>query len=54
MTTARDIMNAGVTCVGEHETLTAAAQYMREHDIGALPICGTTTGCTACSPTATL
>lgn len=40
MTTARDIMNAGVTCVGEHETLTAAAQYMREHDIGALPICG--------------
>lgn len=29
-----------VTCVGEHETLTAAAQYMREHDIGALPICG--------------
>lgn len=40
MTTARDIMNAGVTCVGEHETLTAAAQQMRERDIGALPICG--------------
>ncbi|KKC04715.1 CBS domain-containing protein [Mycobacterium nebraskense] len=40
MTTARDIMNAGVTCVGEHETLTAAAQHMREHNIGALPICG--------------
>ncbi|WP_204079497.1 CBS domain-containing protein [Mycobacterium riyadhense] len=40
MTTARDIMNAGVTCVGEHETLTAAAEHMREHDIGALPICG--------------
>ncbi|BBX95808.1 CBS domain-containing protein [Mycobacterium lacus] len=37
---ARDIMNAGVTCVGEHETLTAAAEHMREHDIGALPICG--------------
>jgi CBS domain-containing protein len=37
---ARDIMNAGVTCVGEHETLTAAAQHMRERDIGALPICG--------------
>jgi CBS domain-containing protein len=33
-------MNAGVTCVGEHETLTAAAQHMREHNIGALPICG--------------
>ena len=40
MTTARDIMNAGVTCVGEHETLSAEAQHMREHDIGALPICG--------------
>ena len=40
MTTARDIMNAGVTCVGEHETLIAAAQHMRERDIGALPICG--------------
>ncbi|WP_406815412.1 CBS domain-containing protein [Mycobacterium sp. M23085] len=40
MTTARDIMNAGVTCVGERETLNAAAQHMRERDIGALPICG--------------
>jgi CBS domain-containing protein len=40
MTTARDIMNSGVTCVGEHETLSAAAQHMRERDIGALPICG--------------
>lgn len=40
MTTARDIMNAGVICVGEHETLSAAAQHMRERDIGALPICG--------------
>ena len=40
MTTARDIMNAGVTCVGGHETLSAAAQHMREHNVGALPICG--------------
>ncbi|ORB50382.1 CBS domain-containing protein [Mycobacterium persicum] len=40
MTTARDIINAGVTCIGEHETLTAAAQHMRERDVGALPICG--------------
>jgi CBS domain-containing protein len=40
MTTARDVMNAGVTCVGERETFSAAAQHMREHDIGALPICG--------------
>ena len=40
MTTADEIMNAGVTCVGEHETLSAAAQHMGERDIGALPICG--------------
>jgi hypothetical protein len=37
MTTARDTMNVGVTCVGEHETLSAAAQHMREHNVGALP-----------------
>ena len=40
MTTARDIMHTGVTCVGEHETLTAAAQHMRDLGVGALPICG--------------
>jgi CBS domain-containing protein len=40
MTTARDIMHTGATCVGEHETLTAAAQHMRESGVGALPICG--------------
>ena len=40
MTTARDIMHAGATCVGEHETLAAAAQHMRELGVGALPICG--------------
>ena len=40
MSTARDIMHAGATCVGEHETLTAAAQHMRELGVGALPICG--------------
>lgn len=40
MTTARDIMHAGVTCVGVHETLAAAAGHMREHNVGALPICG--------------
>lgn len=40
MTTARDIMHTGAKCVGEHETLTAAAQYMRELGVGALPICG--------------
>ena len=40
MSTARDIMHSGATCVGEHETLTAAAQHMRELGVGALPICG--------------
>ena len=40
MSTARDIMHAGATCVGEHETLTAAAQHMRDLGVGALPICG--------------
>lgn len=40
MTRARDIMHAGATCVGEHETLTVAAQHMRELGVGALPICG--------------
>ena len=40
MTTARDIMHAGAICIGEHETLTAAAQHMRDLGVGALPICG--------------
>jgi CBS domain-containing protein len=40
MTTARDIMHTGATCIGEHDTLTAAAQRMWELDVGALPICG--------------
>lgn len=40
MTTAREIMHSGATCVGEHDTLELAAQRMRELDVGALPICG--------------
>lgn len=40
MTTAKEIMHIGATCVGEHETLAAAAQYMRDLGVGALPICG--------------
>jgi CBS domain-containing protein len=40
MTTATDIMHTGATCVGEHETLAAAARHMRELGVGALPICG--------------
>jgi CBS domain-containing protein len=40
MTTARDIMHVGVTCIGEHETLQHAAQQMRDLDVGSLPVCG--------------
>jgi CBS domain-containing protein len=39
VTTARDVMNTGVHCVGEDETLTRAAQIMRDEQVGALPIC---------------
>jgi CBS domain-containing protein len=38
--TARDIMTGGAQCVGENETLRAAAEKMAELDVGALPICG--------------
>ncbi|MFD2415944.1 CBS domain-containing protein [Amycolatopsis pigmentata] len=40
MTTARDIMHVGATCIGEHETLESAAKQMRDLGVGALPICG--------------
>jgi CBS domain-containing protein len=40
MTTARDIMTPDVTCVGEKETLTAAAHKMADLGVGSLPICG--------------
>lgn len=40
MTTAREIMHHGAECVPEHETLDRAAQMMRDHNIGSLPICG--------------
>jgi CBS domain-containing protein len=40
MATARDIMTASVTCIGEHETLAVAAQHMRDLNVGALPIRG--------------
>jgi CBS domain-containing protein len=40
MTTARDIMHAGVECVPSHQTLDRAAQMMRDMNVGALPICG--------------
>ena len=40
MPTARDIMTRDVTCVGEKEPLTAAAQKMAQLNVGSLPICG--------------
>jgi CBS domain-containing protein len=40
MTTARDIMNPGATCVGEDQTLLEAARMMRDMGVGSLPICG--------------
>lgn len=40
MTTAREIMHTGATCVREEETLEDAARRMSELDVGALPICG--------------
>lgn len=40
MTTARNMMHSGVECVPETETLDRAAQLMREHNVGSLPVCG--------------
>jgi CBS domain-containing protein len=40
MTTARDIMHTGATCIGEDETLQHAAQQMRDLGVGSLPIRG--------------
>ncbi|MFF7444080.1 CBS domain-containing protein [Streptomyces sp. NPDC008122] len=40
MTTAREMMHAGASCVQENETLMDAARRMSELDVGALPICG--------------
>ncbi|MFG3344194.1 CBS domain-containing protein [Streptomyces sp. NPDC048018] len=40
MTTAREIMHTGASCVQENESLMDAARLMSELDVGALPICG--------------
>jgi len=40
MTIAREIMTGGTECVGENETLVAAARKLRDLDIGSMPICG--------------
>ena len=38
--TAREVMSQGAECIGENESLAAAAKKMAELDVGALPICG--------------
>ncbi|GGY85764.1 CBS domain-containing protein [Streptomyces nitrosporeus] len=38
MTTAKDIMSAGAQWIPAHETLDRAAQMMRDHEVGALPV----------------
>ncbi|GAA3747281.1 CBS domain-containing protein [Spinactinospora alkalitolerans] len=40
MTTAAEIMHRGAECVGENETVMAAAHKMRDLGVGSLPICG--------------
>jgi CBS domain-containing protein len=37
---ARGIMHAGAECVGEDDSVAAAARKMRDLGVGALPICG--------------
>ena len=38
--TARDIMTADCTCVGENDTVLDAAKKLAELDVGSMPICG--------------
>ncbi|RKR91849.1 CBS domain protein [Micromonospora pisi] len=40
MTTARDIMTPGTTCIGEDDDMLTAARRMAELGIGSMPICG--------------
>jgi CBS domain-containing protein len=38
--TAREMMTVGCKCVGDKETVLAAARKLADLDVGALPICG--------------
>ena len=38
--TVREVMHEGCECIGESESLLAAAKRMEALDIGAMPICG--------------
>ncbi|CEA09272.1 Hypoxic response protein 1 [Arthrobacter saudimassiliensis] len=40
MLTVREIMTGNAECIGENDTLEAAARKMADLDVGALPICG--------------
>lgn len=40
MTTAREIMTPTAACIGENDTITQAAQKLRDLEVGAMPICG--------------
>jgi CBS domain-containing protein len=39
-TSAREIMSSDCPCVGEDETIRAAAEALAEKGVGAMPICG--------------
>jgi CBS domain-containing protein len=36
----KDIMTAGVRCIGENDSLATAARMMADLEVGSLPICG--------------
>lgn len=40
MVTAREIMTSEAECIGENDTLTQAAEKLRELGVGSMPICG--------------
>lgn len=40
MNRTRDIMTPNAQCIGVNDSLSIAAERMRELDVGALPICG--------------
>jgi CBS domain-containing protein len=37
---AREVMSGGAECIGEKDTIQAAAKRLTDLDVGAMPICG--------------
>ena len=37
---ARDVMSGGAECIGEQDSIEAAARKLADLDVGAMPICG--------------